>query len=494
MSSPPVAGERSRGAAAQAQSRNGLPPPALDASLDEPLPDRIAVGGGSALFLMGRARGRDGRRITRLQIAVEGKRHPVMTYGVASGRTTGGGDMWWGIVSFAPVDEPRAAPVALDASLDDGTQASAALGSVRLERGLDVRPISPPPRANAGRRPLIAICMASFEPPLELFARQIESIRAQSYDNWVCVISDDHSRSDRVEAMREVLGDDDRFVLSPQDERRGFYRNFERALALAPAEAEYLCLADQDDHWHPDKLDMLAGELEAGATLAYSDTRVIDEDGTVRSNTYWRYRRNNYTDLTSLLITNAITGAAALMRRELVERALPFPPPHGDIFHDHWIALVAMATGEIRYVERPLYDYVQHSEAAIGFTNANAGRGRWGGPLADVALRTARLGYRLIRPVGQIRYFDNYCRLALEARALEARFGEAMRPTHRRALRRILSCDASPGGTAWLAYRALRPLTGRNETMGMERGLLAGVLWRRMASLRARIGRMRRPA
>jgi glycosyltransferase involved in cell wall biosynthesis len=402
--------------------------------------------------------------------------------------------MWWGILPLAAVEEPRAARLALDAVLEDGSQASAELGSARLEPRLGVRPVAPPPGADDTSRPMIAICMATFEPPLELFAAQIESIRAQSYYNWICVISDDGSHPARQASMREILGDDDRFVLSPQDERRGFYRNFERALALAPAEAQYLCLADQDDRWHSDKLEVLARELDAGATLAYSDTRVIDEDGAVRSDTYWRYRRNNYTDLTSLLITNAITGAAALMRRELVERALPFPPPHGDIFHDHWIALVAMATGEIRYVDRPLYDYVQHSEAAIGFTNANAGRGRWGGRLADVALRTARLGYRLIRPVGQIRYFDNYCRLALEACALEARFGESLSSRHRRAVRRILSCDASPGGTAWLAYRAVRPLTGRNETMGMERGLLAGVLWRRMASLRTRIGRMRRPA
>src|SRR5215207_4330858 len=234
--------------------------------------------------------------------------------------------------------------------------------------------------------------------------------------------------------MREILGDDERFVLSPSTERRGFFGNFERALALAPVEAEYVGLADQDDRWHPDKLEVLARELESGAGLAYSDVRVIDEDGRVRSETYWRYRRNNYTDFTSLLITNSITGAAALFKRELADRALPFPPPHGDIFHDHWLALVALATGEIRYVDRPLYDYVQHSDASLGFSKANAGRGRWGGWLADVALRVLRLGYRLIRPVGQLRYFENYCRLALEARALEVRFGDSLAPSRRRAL------------------------------------------------------------
>jgi glycosyltransferase involved in cell wall biosynthesis len=329
--------------------------------------------------------------------------------------------------------------------------------------------------------------MATFDPPLELFARQIESIRSQTHGNWVCVISDDHSRPERLAAIREVLGGDERFVLAPSEVRRGFYGNFERALALAPVEASYLALSDQDDRWHPDKLEVLLGELEGGALLAYSDTRVVDESGRVLSDTYWRYRANNYTDFTSLVITNAITGAASLFRRELVERGLPFPPPQGDIFHDHWLALVAMATGEIRYVDRPLYDYVQHSAAALGFSKANAGRGRWGGWLADVTLRMLRLASRAVRPVGQVRYFENYCRLVLEARALEQRLGDALSPADARALRRIRGCDGSVGGAAWFALRTFRPLIGRNETMGMERGLLAGLLWRLLAGLRARV-------
>ena len=486
-----MVGERRRASVPAASAQGSAAE--LHAQLDEPLPDHVPAGMGTALFLKGRCAMRDGRRVSRLSLVVDGDAHPVMAHGISGRRTARAGDMWWGIASFAAVTEPRVARLALHAALDDGGHASAELGAVRLQRGLDIEPVAVSP-GMASNRPLIAVCMATFEPPLDLFERQVESIRGQTYDNWICVISDDHSRPERLAGMREILGDDERFVLSPSTERRGFFGNFERALALAPVEAEYLGLADQDDHWHPDKLEVLARELESGAGLAYSDARVIDEDGRMRSETYWRYRRNNYTDFTSLLITNSITGAAALFRRELADRALPFPPPQGDIFHDHWIALVAMATGKIRYVDRPLYDYVQHAEAAIGFTNANAGRGRWGGRIADIALRVLRLGYRLIRPVGQLRYFENYCRLALQARVLEVRFGESMSPRQRLALSRIQSCDSSLAGAAWLAYRAFRPLTGRNETMGMERGLLAGILWHRIASLRARAGRMRRPA
>ena len=494
MTSTTVAQQRVDDAASAPSAHDRRPMTDLDVTLDAPLPDPLAVGGGTALFVKGRCRSLSGRRIAALSLSVDGRDHPVMAHDVSDRRTARGGDLWWGIVPFEAVEEACTATLGLRADLEGAGEARAELGTLRLEPRLESPRVPAPPGAGAADRPLVAVCMATFNPPLELFERQVESIRGQTYDNWVCVISDDHSPPERLATMREIVGDDDRFALHASGERLGFYGNFQRALALAPAEARYVGLADQDDRWHPDKLEVLVRELDSGAALAYSDTRVIDEAGRVLSDTYWRYRRNNYTDFTSLLVTNAITGAAALFRRELAERALPFPPAHGDIFHDHWIALVAMATGDIRYVDRPLYDYVQHSAAAIGFTNANAGRGRWGGRLADVALRFLRLGYRVVRPVGQIRYFDNYCRLALEARVLEVRFGDRMSAGHRRALDRILSCDRSVAGALWLAYRALRPLVGRNETMGMERGLLAGIVWRRMAGLRARLARGRRAA
>ena len=76
------------------------------------------------------------------------------------------------------------------------------------------------------------------------------------------------------------------------------------------------------------------------------------------------------------------------MRREVVERALPFPAVPGEQYHDHWLGLVAMTMGDVAYVDRPLYDYVQHGGAALGHSAANAGIGG-----RAQAARAARLGY-----------------------------------------------------------------------------------------------------
>ena len=96
--------------------------------------------------------------------------------------------------------------------------------------------VAEPPSYGLARRerggPLVAVCMATFEPEMELFAHQIASLREQTYEDWICLISDDHSAPAHYEAVRSVLGDDERFVLSRSAQRLGVYRNFERALAL----------------------------------------------------------------------------------------------------------------------------------------------------------------------------------------------------------------------------------------------------------------------
>ena len=107
-------------------------------------------------------------------------------------------------------------------------------------------PVGIPPAAKASLDdPLIAVCMATYNPPPDLFRVQIESIRAQTDRNWFCVISDDASDAGHVAAMMDVIAGDPRFALIQQPDRLGFYGNFERVLALAPLEAELLALSDQ---------------------------------------------------------------------------------------------------------------------------------------------------------------------------------------------------------------------------------------------------------
>ena len=211
--------------------------------------------------------------------------------------------------------------------------------------------------------------MAAFEPPLDLFRQQVESLRAQTLTDWICVVSDDCSDPARFAEMRAVLDGDARFFLSRSERRRGFYHNFERALALAPRDARYVALADQDDVWDADKLETLVREI-GDAQLVYSDQRIVSPDGKLLAGSYWEQRENNHSEMLSLLVANCVTGAASLFPRALLDDALPLPPAQFTHFHDHWLAVTALALGEIGYVERPLYGYVQHEQATLGHATA----------------------------------------------------------------------------------------------------------------------------
>ena len=157
--------------------------------------------------------------------------------------------------------------------------------------------------------------MATYEPPADLLRMQLDSIREQTHGNWVCVISDDCSSDESFARLRELTDGDDRFAVSRSPERLGFYRNFERALSMAPPAADFVAYCDQDDRWHPNKLERLLGSI-GDAQLVYSDARIVSPDGSVVRPSYWTERRNNYTNFASLLIANSVTGAASLFRRE----------------------------------------------------------------------------------------------------------------------------------------------------------------------------------
>jgi hypothetical protein len=448
----------------------------LEARLDAPLPGALAVGRGTAVFVCGTCFA-PGGAIASLTLLVDGDEQPLMAHGMPRLdllRTTGIAASYrsgfWGLARVTPHRSAPYVELAVRARLRGGGERIAELGRI---------PLAAPPEPLPGT-PTVAICMATYEPPAALFRRQVETIRAQTLEDWICVVSDDCSDPASVAAMHDAFGGDERFVLSRADRNVGFYRNFERALSLAPAGAQYVAMADQDDSWHPDKLESLTGAI-GGAQLVYSDQRIIAEDGSLLADTYWGSRGNNHSSLLSLLVANSVTGAASLFPRALLDDALPFPPAQFAHFHDHWIALTALGLGDIAFVDRPLYDYVQHGAATLGHANANRMTS-----LRD-RLTSARRGPRDRIRLWRMHYFVDVCRLMQFAAVLQMRCGDRMSGRKRRALARFSSADTSARPVVGLSRRGARELVRRRpETLGAEWMLAQALWWRRALTSSAR--------
>jgi glycosyltransferase involved in cell wall biosynthesis len=335
--------------------------------------------------------------------------------------------------------------------------------------------------------PVIAICMTTYNPALELFTRQIRSIQAQTNSNWLCIITDDCSEPAVLEQIHQLVADDSRFVVVQNCERLGFYHNFEKCLSLVPAGVDFVALADHDDCWHPDKLATLVAAFDDQTTLVYSDMNIVSGDGRSLASTYWTNRHNNYRRLGSLFLANTITGAASMFRRSLLDYVLPFPDRIGSAFHDHWIGCAALSLGKIHYVDRPLYEYVQHQDNVIGHYTAPRALGlgtllRLGKMLVPFRIKTRFQAYRAhIKAI----YVNDVLRIQHLARVLLLRGGAVVPPDKQKTLHRLAHLD-SLASAGWLLGRSLISFQRKTVTMGAENCLLRGIGWKRCMNVVSR--------
>jgi GT2 family glycosyltransferase len=471
---------------------------AFAAELSTETANPIRVGKGNVAFLGGRMT--SGQAAVGAELLVDGR----PTREAVTIVNPDGGDcaFWWTTLQL-PAANGRAR-IAVSLRARDGAGAGGDAADVatlvadpaaRVPVEVDEARLSAAIEAADGE-PLVAICMATYDPPEDLFAEQVASIKVQSHGGWICLISDDGSSPERLATIRSVISADPRFVLLEHGPRLGFYGNYERVLAAVPPEAQLVALADQDDRWYPDKLEKLIAGL-GDRDLVYGDMRIVGDDGSLISDTYWNRRRNNYTDLASLLVGNTVTGAVSLFRADLLERALPFPPRRSDSYHDHWIALTAMTRRGLAYVDRPLQDYVQHGEATQGHAEANSGASYL--QLRMIAVLAWQGLWTLLGRHGAkgwaARYFGMYVRTVIWARVLLMRSPHSLGRRQRRILEWIANADRSPAAVLWLAGRSLRPLWGANEAFGRELLILSSVLWAGALRLRTRLRGLRaRPA
>lgn len=223
----------------------------------------------------------------------------------------------------------------------------------------------------------VCIVMAVFRPKPAYLDAQVASLAAQTHRNIhvVFVIADMESAS----LVQDLANKHDLpFSLVESARELDAVRAFEAGLveALNHTDAEQaeghnplIALCDQDDIWHPDRIARgVAALASSGADLVHSDARLVDADGTeLHPSMFTSEKRRKRPGLRGLLYRNNITGMTTLMRRSVVELALPFPPQSGvHFYHDLWLGMVAEARGGVHLIDAPLVDYRQHADNVIG--------------------------------------------------------------------------------------------------------------------------------
>lgn len=178
---------------------------------------------------------------------------------------------------------------------------------------------------------------------------QVESILNQSYPINELLISDDASQDDTIQILESLAKKDSRISIRRNQVNLGFTANFEQALCWA--QNELIAIADQDDIWNPDKLSVLVNLLDENTSLIYCDSVRFREQIPLQANPSTRNRKISGNNPKKIAVFNTVSGHAMLIKKSLLEKALPFPK---GVFYDWWLAIVAMSVSQVQFVPEVL--------------------------------------------------------------------------------------------------------------------------------------------
>lgn len=279
--------------------------------------------------------------------------------------------------------------------------------------------------------------------------QQLRSILTQSVLPQQIVISDDASSDDTLAIVARVFDE-----LDDSDAARdieveilsnaaplGVVANFQQAMLACWG--ELIALSDQDDVWHADRLAVAVARFESSDSLmlVHADARLIDAEGASLGHSLFdalgisageRAEAAAGDELAVLLRRNLVTGASTMVRRRVLDAAVPFAPLW---VHDEWLAMIATSIGTGELLDTELVDYRQHGGNQIGVQKLGV-RGKLGrlveprnGRNVYLANRTAHLVERLeslgaiVRPDALARCREKLAHLRVRAALSPHRLG-----------------------------------------------------------------------
>jgi glycosyltransferase involved in cell wall biosynthesis len=213
----------------------------------------------------------------------------------------------------------------------------------------------------------------------ERFLRQqLESILAQSNQDWQLWVRDDGSDDKTVRIIEDYanrLPAKIRLV-TDNGNRLGASLNFGKLLEYA--DTEYIMFSDQDDVWLPNKIELTLNAMKAAEriypdkpVLIHTDLQVMDSQLNTVANSLWNYQKlfpEAGDDLNRIMAQNVVTGCTVMINKKA--KAVSVPVPDEAVMYDWWIALNVCRHGKIIYLSIPSVLYRQHPGNRLGAQKA----------------------------------------------------------------------------------------------------------------------------
>ncbi|MBS1525051.1 MAG: glycosyltransferase [Bacteroidetes bacterium] len=203
--------------------------------------------------------------------------------------------------------------------------------------------------------PLVSVALCTYNGDRYL-ASLLKSVVDQTYKNIEIIIVDDCSTDNTLKTLHKFAQNDERIKVYRNEFNLGLLGNFAKALSFC--KGEFIALCDQDDIWDRSKIELQVHAI--GDNLVnYHDSELIGDKGErlgKKMSDLFNFYSGDQPEV--FLLLNCISGHTMLIKRELLQHALPLQGH----FHDWWIAYVAANHGSINYMSRSLVKYRQHDK------------------------------------------------------------------------------------------------------------------------------------
>lgn len=199
---------------------------------------------------------------------------------------------------------------------------------------------------------MISVCIATYNG--EKFIRQqLCSILGQIGADDEIIISDDGSSDKTLNVIKSLC--DKRISIIEGPKKKSPVQNFENA--LKKAKGDYIFLADQDDVWKDNKVEVCMAWLNDYECVV-SDAEMTDEKLYVIEKSYFKVHDTRPGKIYNTLIKNGYMGCCMAFTRKVLEASLPFPK---DIpLHDIWIGNVAAYKYNVKFIDDKLVMFRCH--------------------------------------------------------------------------------------------------------------------------------------
>lgn len=223
----------------------------------------------------------------------------------------------------------------------------------------------------------VAILLATYNGQKYL-KEQLDSILAQTFQDFRLVIHDDGSTDDTLKIINEYRDHyPDKIEIIYGHPSGSAKANF--MYLLSEIEADYYFLSDQDDVWLPDKMEKSLKELLAIQAskssnkipcIVFTDMYVADDRLEVIDNSFIRYigRDINNTKYTQIIIDNPASGTTLCFNRALRDIAISGKGVDWNNvpMHDAWLLEIGAIFGCVQGIDRPFVKYRQTGQNIMG--------------------------------------------------------------------------------------------------------------------------------